>query len=95
MGLFLFLLILFIVFVGGGWVLGKGVGNFLFPDEKEKETYIDKSVNYHYHTVINNTNHNTMVNHDHKQISIIDPETKKDILNLKTTKTDEKTFNNT
>lgn len=44
----------------------------------EKETYIDKSVNYH--TKIVN------YNHEHRNISIIDDKTKKKIFELKETK---------
>lgn len=73
----LFILILFMIFVGGGWVLGKGLGKILFPTEKE--TYIDKSVHHHYYTT---THH-----HEHKNISIIDDNTKKKIFELKETKT--------
>jgi len=67
-----FIFILFIVLVGGGWLVGKLVGNVLFPDKKEDTfTFIDKSVHYH----------------EHKNISIIDDTTKQKILELKETKT--------
>lgn len=65
-----FILVLFIILVGGGWVLGKGLGKMLFPNDRE--TYIDKSVHYHT-TVINH-------NHEHKNISIIDDETKEKVI---------------
>jgi hypothetical protein len=65
-----FILILFIVLVGGGWLIGKAVGTFLFPDEKkDRNVFIDKSVHYHHH--------------EHKNISIIDDVTKKKIFELK------------
>lgn len=67
------ILILFIVLVGGGWLVGKAIGNALFPDEK-KETY----------TFVNNITHNHY--HEHKNISIIDDETKKRIFELKESK---------
>jgi len=76
MALFLFFVILFIVLVGGGWSIGKSFGNFLFPAEKEEKT-----------TFINNITHNHY--HEHKNISIIDEETKKKIFELKESK-DEK-----
>lgn len=63
------LLVLFVFFVGGGWLLGKSIGNFLFPKEKDRFTFIDKSVHHHYH--------------EHKNISIIDDVTKKKIFELK------------
>lgn len=71
----LFFLVLFVVFVGGGWSLARGFANFLFP--KEEERFVDKSINNHYHTHI----------HEHRNISIIDEETKEKILDLKDSKT--------
>lgn len=68
-----FIMILFIVLVGGGWIIGKSIGKLLFPNDQE--TYIDKSV--HYHTTINNHKH------EHRNISIIDEQTKKQIFKLK------------
>lgn len=67
-----FILFLFIVFVGGGWLLGKGIGNLLFPDKENKYTFIDKSVHHHHH--------------EHKHIHVIDDATKKEVLNLKQSK---------
>lgn len=62
--------------VGGGWLLGKSIGELLFPREKtEKITFINNITHNHYH--------------DHKNISIIDEETKKKIFELKESK-DEK-----
>lgn len=72
----IFIIILFVVLVGGGWIIGKGIGKALFPDEKE--TYIDKSVHYHT-TIVNNK-------HEHQHISIIDDVTKKEIFKLKESK---------
>lgn len=67
MGGLIFFLFLFIIFVGGGWMIGKFIAGLLFPDYKEKTTYIDKSVNYHFHTH----------NHEHKNLTVIDEETHK------------------
>lgn len=50
MGILIFILVLFVIFVGGGWLIGKSVGNTLFPTERrERNVYIDKSVHHHYH----------------------------------------------
>lgn len=76
MELILFIILLFIVLVGGGWKIGKWIGNAIFPDERK--TYVDKSVHHHYHS--------TTHNHEHKNISIIDDETKNKILELKKSK---------
>jgi len=68
--------VLFIVLVGGGWVFGKSIGNVLFPSEKKENiTFINNITHQHYH--------------EHKNISIIDDETKKRIFELKENK-DEK-----
>lgn len=64
-----FFIVLFFIFVGGGWLLGKGIGNLLFPENKEKYTFHTTEVHNHYH--------------DHKHISIIDEQTKKAVFNLK------------
>lgn len=65
-----FLIILFIVLVGGGWLIGKAIGNALFPDNQNRNTYIDRSVHYH----------------EHKHINIIDDATKKSVYELKESK---------
>jgi hypothetical protein len=62
-----FFVLLFIVLVGGGWLVGRFIGELLFPEREEKPTYIDKSVNHHYHTHI----------HEHKNLTVIDEETHK------------------
>ena len=67
MGLLIFFLILFIVLVGGGWLIGKSFGNFLFPSKKEEKI-----------TFINNITHNHY--HEHKNISIIDDKTKEEVI---------------
>lgn len=44
-----FLLFLFIVIVGGCWLIGKLVGEAIFGKASKTDTYIDKSVHHHYH----------------------------------------------
>lgn len=63
--------ILFVVLVGGGWLIGNAVGKALFGEKKE--TYTFNSTHIHHH------------HHDHKNISIIDEYTKKKIFELKET----------
>jgi len=72
----MFTVILFVVLVGGGWLIGKLVGEALFPKCKESGfTYIDKSVHHHYH--------------EHKSI-IIDDISKQKIFDLKESKENKK-----
>lgn len=78
--MFIFLLILFVIFVGGGWLIGKGLGKAMFPYEKEKgNVFIDRSVHHHHH--------------EHKHINIIDEGTKKRIFELKESKENKKAAN--
>ena len=72
----LFIIVLFVVLIGGGWLLGKGIGEALFGGGEKKETYTFNSTNTHNHY------------HEHKNISIIDEETKKKIFELKESKDD-------
>jgi len=73
MELLQFFFVLFVVLAGGGWMIGKSIGNALFPSEKqEKITFINNITHHHYH--------------EHKNISIIDDETKKRIFELKENK---------
>ena len=44
-----FIIILFVVLVGGGWLLGKGIGNALFGGSEKKNTYVDKTTHVHNH----------------------------------------------
>ncbi|RUT68695.1 hypothetical protein D0817_20255 [Flavobacterium cupreum] len=47
----MFLIILFVVVVGGCWKIGKAAGNSMFPDERPS-SYVDKSttiVHHHHH----------------------------------------------
>jgi hypothetical protein len=39
MGALLFVLILFVVFVGGGWLFGKSIGEWIFGKEKDDNSY--------------------------------------------------------
>jgi len=73
-----FLLVLFIVLVGGGWLLGKSIGNALFPKEEDPMDYWK---NYKEPPVINNHYHTHV--HTHQNLTIIDDETKKKILEIK------------
>ena len=76
----MFIVILFVVLVGGGWLIGKLVGEALFPNkDKSRITYIDNSFHHHYH--------------EHKNISIIDDTTKQKIFDLKESKEDKKATN--
>jgi len=64
------ILILFIVCVGGCWLVARAIGEALFgKSKKDSYTFIDKSVHHHHH--------------EHKNISIIDDATKKKIFELK------------
>jgi len=62
---------LFIICVGGCWLIAKAIGEILFGKSKKDNYFIDKSVHHHHH------------HHEHKNISIIDDATKKKILELK------------
>jgi diacylglycerol kinase family enzyme len=44
-----FLLMLFILCVGGCWLLAKLFGEAMFGKSDNKNTYVDKSVHHHYH----------------------------------------------
>jgi hypothetical protein len=65
----IFVVVLFVILVGGGWLVGKGVGKALFGEKKEKYTFQSKHIHHHHH--------------EHKNISIIDDVTKKKIFELK------------
>ncbi|OCB77946.1 hypothetical protein LPBF_03090 [Flavobacterium crassostreae] len=68
---------LFIICVGGCWLVFKAIGVALFgKSKKDQFTFIDKSVHYHLHD-------NKQA---HQHIHIIDDTTKKKILELKKTK---------
>ncbi|WP_147406786.1 hypothetical protein [Flavobacterium sp. 102] len=43
------MLFLFIVCVGGCWLIFKSVGDAIFGKSEKKDTYIDKSVHHHYY----------------------------------------------
>jgi hypothetical protein len=44
-----FVIILFVVCVGGCYLVAKAIGNAIFGASEKKDTYIDKSVHHHYH----------------------------------------------
>lgn len=44
-----FLFFLFMFFVGGGWLIGKSIGNALFGKSSKRITYIDRTVHHHYY----------------------------------------------
>lgn len=81
MAFLLFVLILFIVLVGGGWFIGSSVGSALdkvFGNNREdKPTYIDNSVHHHYHTHEHGQKNVQNHNHLHQNLTIIDEETHK------------------
>lgn len=60
---------LFIICVGGCWLLFKAIGEAIFGKKEKGNVFIDKSVHHHHH--------------EHKNISIIDDVTKKKIFEIK------------
>lgn len=52
-----FSFVLFVVLVGGGWLLVKIVGGIMFPDRNERDTFIDKSVHHHHYHYDNRSVH--------------------------------------
>ena len=78
MGLELFILLLFIFFVGGGLYTGRSIGGFLgnLIDKKEdKPTYIDNSVHHHFHTHEYGDKSFNNHSHLHQNLTVIDEET--------------------
>lgn len=73
----IFLIILFVLCVGVGYVIGKIFGS-LFSNSNEK--YVDKSTHIHLH------------NHEHKHINIIDEETKKSVFRLRKNEENKRKF---
>jgi len=66
------IVLLFIICVGGCFLVFRSIGRALFPTRKENGfTFIDNSVHHHHH------------HHDHKSIHIIDDATRQTILELK------------
>ena len=76
-----FLAALFIILVGGGWLLGKGLGSFLFQKESDPLDYLK---NYKEPPVIHNHYHTHV--HHHQNLTVIDDETRKKVLELKNSK---------
>ena len=64
---------LFIICVGGCWLVFKAIGEALFGKKDKGHTFVDRSVHHHHYTN----------NHNHSNISIIDDVTKKKIFELK------------
>lgn len=78
MGFVIFFGILFVILVGGGWLIGSSAGKFIGTriDKKEdKSTFIDNSVHYHYHT--HDYGNKSFDSHIHQNLTIIDEETHK------------------
>ena len=46
---------LFIVIVGGCWLLFRAIGRAAFPDKKENGGFVDNSVHHHHYHVDNRT----------------------------------------
>lgn len=69
MGFLVFILVVCVVFIGGGWLLGTSIGSVIDEKrnfkEEERPTYIDNSVNLHTHHHV----------HSHKNLTVIDEET--------------------
>lgn len=63
------ILFLFIICVGGCWLVFKAIGEALFGKKERGATFIDRSVHHHHH--------------HHRNISIIDDVTKKKIFEIK------------
>ena len=40
---------LFVVCVGGFWLIAKLIGNALFPDKHSHSTFVDKTTHVHHH----------------------------------------------
>lgn len=62
----MFIILLFIVCVGGGRLLGRVAGSTLFPDKRQqKSSYIDNSINVvHHHHHHYNDNRSVHVNNE-------------------------------
>ena len=58
----LFILLLFIFLVYGGWAIGKSIGNVFFGKDEYRSTYVDKTTHIHHHY------------HDNRSIRINDEE---------------------
>lgn len=71
----LFVIILGFVLIYGCYWIFKSIGDSIFKPERQG-SYIDRSVTYNYH----------VHHHEHKNIHIIDDETKKRIIELKNKK---------
>jgi ABC-type nickel/cobalt efflux system permease component RcnA len=62
---------LFVICVGGCWLVFKAIGEALFgKSEKDKYTFVDKSVHYHKH----------YTKEDHQHLHVIDEKTKSELI---------------
>lgn len=88
MGGLIFILVLLIVFVGGGWYIGRAIGGLFESksntyEDYERSSYIDNSVHYHVHQheheyvdkKITQNNHTHNHKHTHQNLTVIDEET--------------------
>lgn len=79
MAAILFILILFVVLVGGGWYIGRSIGGALgrriYEPDNSKPTFIDNSVHHHLH--VHEHGPKTVQNHNHlhQELTVIDEET--------------------
>ncbi|OIQ22212.1 MAG: hypothetical protein BM557_02210 [Flavobacterium sp. MedPE-SWcel] len=64
-----FFIVIFVIIVGGCWLVAKSLGSFLFGEDENKFTFHSTEIHNHYH--------------EHKHINIIDEETKESIFELK------------
>ena len=63
------ILVIFVFFIGGGWLIGKLIGNILFPKSKDEVFYSSSSGTHK--TVVNNyttENHLHISNEDLKSL---------------------------
>ncbi len=79
MGFLIFILFLFIFFVGGGWLIGRSIGGFIGKridsNSYDKPTYIDNSVHHHLHVHEHGSKTVENHNHLHQNLTVIDEET--------------------
>lgn len=74
--MFIFLILLLLLCVGGGYAIGKLLGSLFSPNNSGK--YVDRSTHIHIH--------------EHKHINIIDEETKKSVFSLRKSEENKRKF---
>ena len=52
-----FIVILFLICVGGCWLIFSSIGKALFPDRDNSSKYIDNSVHHHHYHIDNRSVH--------------------------------------